>query len=104
MKNNLQQDLKIEFESLKKELLKFIDDHGQKLPEDAYRVYLYILKKMDSIIANLNIEAIACKKKYAELSRAIIELPPSVIDPALGGKIINAEKQYLNSQWQNCNN
>ena len=98
MKNNLQQSLKIEFELLKKELLKFIGNHDQKLPKDAYKVYFYILKKMDSIIENLNGRGNSCNKQYAELSRAIIELPSSVIDPALGGKIINAEKKYLNNQ------
>lgn len=96
MKNKLRQNLKVEFETLKKELLKFISNHDQKLPEDSYRVYFYMLKTMDSIITELNKETISCKRRYTELASAIIELPASIIDPSLGDKIMRAEKQYLN--------
>lgn len=97
MKIKSNEELKVIFDNLKKELLKFIKYNKDNIPADGFRVYFYLLEKIDTIMADLNNgkHVTNTEIKYPELTRAIIELPTSLMSPELGGKIIEAEKYYI---------
>lgn len=103
MKDDARSKLRVEFNQLKNELLAFIKKNKEKLPNDVFGVYFFILKRMDTIINELSLPSTRyCNVQYAELARAIIELSPTLLDPKIGGKIINAEKLYIETISSEC--
>lgn len=91
-----QKELQQGFLDLKKELLEFINQNKIKLSQQDFKSHYYILKILDDLIVILAQDEIPNQnKRHAVLSSLVVELPKYVLDPKLGGKMIDLEKRYL---------
>lgn len=96
MKNTENFILKNDFKNLKILFLEYIKLNENKFNQEDFRAFYYILKIFDNIIQILDTKTLPPKEqRYAVLSRAVIELSPSILDPELGGKIIELERKYI---------
>lgn len=91
-----QQKLQDGFLKLKSEILVFIEVNSNKFTKQDFETYYYLLKALDNIIQKLELSELPTKdKRYAILSSMVVELPHSLLDPKLGGRIITLERKYL---------
>lgn len=84
------------FVDIKKIILSFIKQNNVSFSKEDFAVYYYFLKVLDDIITKLSLDELPSDTKpYAILSSMVVELPTYMLDPKLGGEIIDLEKNYL---------
>lgn len=81
---------------LKKELLElFLEKKDHMIIYDV-NAFSAIIEYLDQMLAECDSKKFKPKnKRYPYIGRIVIEIPPSILDPELGGRLINIEKEYI---------
>lgn len=93
--NNIESILK----KLKSEVINVFAEKKQQMLIYDINAFNQILKYLDQMI--LECEANQLKQKemhYPYIAKIVIEIPTSILDPELGGRLIEAEKEYIQHQ------
>ena len=81
---------------LKKELLHvFLENKAHMIIYDA-NAFSAIIEYLDQMLAECDAKELKPKnKRYSYIARIVIEIPPSILDPELGRRLIKVEKEYI---------
>lgn len=89
-------DLKNSLIELKNELLTVFSEKKKHMIIYDVNAFSQIIKYLDQMLAECNSKQFKPKNiRYPYIARIIIEMPPSILDPNLGERLIEIEKKYI---------
>ena len=81
---------------LKMELLKVFSEKREHMIIYGVNAFSQIIKYLDQMLAECDSKQFKPKNiRYSYIARIVIEIPPSILDPDLGGRLIEVEKEYI---------
>lgn len=88
--------LKNSLSDLKKELLEVFAEKKKHMILYDVNAFTAIIKYLDQMLAECDSKKFKPKNiRYPYIARIVIEIPASILDPNLGGRLIEVEKEYI---------